>query len=266
MTISIIGCGWLGLPLAQFFIKKGVVVKGSTTTFSKLAILENEGIQPFLIRLSPEMAGREVADFFKTDVIIINIPPKRHLPNIETLYPLQIQSLIQQIKCHHIAKVLFVSSTGVYPNLGRVVTEMDVVDPARTSGKAIVKAEQLLLDATDFQTTILRMAGLIGGTRKAGRFFTGRKNIPKGKAPVNLVHLEDCIGVINAVIEQEQWGEIYNVCADEHPTRADFYRSQAKLQGFETPTFLMDEVANFKVVSNEKVKRDLAYTFKKLWG
>ena len=38
-TISILGCGWLGHPLAKFLISENFIVKGSTTTISKLISL-----------------------------------------------------------------------------------------------------------------------------------------------------------------------------------------------------------------------------------
>ena len=34
--IGIIGCGWLGLPLAKLFLKNGFLVKGSTTSKEKI--------------------------------------------------------------------------------------------------------------------------------------------------------------------------------------------------------------------------------------
>lgn len=45
--ISILGCGWLGLPLAKALIENGFSVKGSTTSTDKLTALENDGITPF---------------------------------------------------------------------------------------------------------------------------------------------------------------------------------------------------------------------------
>ena len=47
--IGIIGCGWLGLPLAKEFVSNNYKVKGSTTTKEKLEILKNEGIDAYLI-------------------------------------------------------------------------------------------------------------------------------------------------------------------------------------------------------------------------
>jgi 3-hydroxyisobutyrate dehydrogenase-like beta-hydroxyacid dehydrogenase len=47
--ISILGCGWLGLPLAKVLVKNGFSVKGSTTTQDKILVLKQLGVDPFLI-------------------------------------------------------------------------------------------------------------------------------------------------------------------------------------------------------------------------
>ena len=44
MQVSILGCGWLGLPLAKALIGEGYTVKGSTTTPAKLNLLKEEGV------------------------------------------------------------------------------------------------------------------------------------------------------------------------------------------------------------------------------
>ena len=261
MTISILGCGWLGFPLAQHLLQKGYTIKGSTTSESKLPILQAEGIASYLIKATPEVEGN--LKFFKSDILILNIPPKRRTPQVEIFHPQQITSIIKAAKKGGITKVIFASSTGVYPNTGGIVTEATPTNPVRNSRIALVKAEQLLLAETTFQTTIVRLAGLVGGDRKAGRFFAGKTNIPNGNARVNMVHRQDCIQIITTIIEQNHWGEIFNVCAAQHPTKADFYTAQAQKQGFATPSFLRNETTDFKIVSNEKVKQVLGYRF--LW-
>jgi UDP-N-acetyl-D-mannosaminuronate dehydrogenase len=57
--ISILGCGWLGLPLAKALLENGFSVNGSTTSVEKLSVLENLGIQPYLIALSPTLSKGE---------------------------------------------------------------------------------------------------------------------------------------------------------------------------------------------------------------
>ncbi len=44
MTVNILGCGWYGLALAKFFVEKGIIVKGSTTSTEKLSTLAQAGM------------------------------------------------------------------------------------------------------------------------------------------------------------------------------------------------------------------------------
>ena len=75
--IAILGCGWLGLPLAKKLISKNFIVRGSTTSKDKISVLKNENIEPFLITLDKEFDEKKLIQFLKNiDVLIINIPPK----------------------------------------------------------------------------------------------------------------------------------------------------------------------------------------------
>ena len=260
-SVSIIGCGWLGYPLALFLKEKDYQVKGSSRNEQKLTQLEADGIQPFKIEVKKTLIGENIVDFFDSKILIINIPPGRRNPNVETDHPLQIKAIVEAAQKGRVEKILFVSSTGVYGNENRIMTEEDVLNPIRTSGKALVKIESYLKSLNQFDISIARMAGLIGGNRKAGRFLAGKTNIPNGDALVNMVHREDCIRVLHEIIRQEKWGEIYNVCADKHPTRKDFYKAQAEKEGFDAPHFAADGGGDYKIISNEKVKRELGYGF-----
>jgi nucleoside-diphosphate-sugar epimerase len=259
--IAILGCGWLGLPLATTLVAEGYTVYGSTTTKEKLGTLSKAGIQPFYILATDTLEGENIGSFFEAPLLILNIPPKRNLPNIETLYPTQVACILKAAHQGKVKNIIFVSSTGVYPDNNQLATESSPVEPSKSNTKGLVIAEQLV-QTSSFNSTILRMAGLIGGSRKAGRFFAGKTDLPEADAPVNLVHLEDAIGVIRAVIEQNYWGEIFNVCADQHPSKKDFYTTQTLREGLELPQFLASSIpSSFKIVSNQKVKEQLGYHF-----
>ena len=261
--ISILGCGWLGLPLGIALSKEGYIVQGSTTSKEKLALIKEKGINAYLLQVKDNIEGDDVASFFEADLIIINIPPGgRRDPDVVQTYPHKIKAILEKIKQSSIKYVLFVSSTGVYGEAKGEVTELSATIPGSNSGQAVLAAENLLAKHSTIETTILRMAGLVGGNRKAGRFLAGKKNIPNGNAPVNLVHLEDCIAVIQEVIRQGAWNQIFNVCADEHPVKSIFYRQQAINQGFEPPSFLDKSGGDAKIISNAKLKRQLDYLFK----
>ena len=72
--ISILGCGWLGLPLAKDLVKNGLLVKCSTTSSSKLAHIEKLGVLPFLMELQPNAIAGDITTFLKgSEILIIDV-------------------------------------------------------------------------------------------------------------------------------------------------------------------------------------------------
>ncbi|WP_105002615.1 hypothetical protein [Tenacibaculum sp. SG-28] len=81
-------------------------------------------------------------------------------------------------------------------------------------------------------------------------------------APVNLIHRDDCIGLIQAILHKNIWGEIINGCADKHPLREKFYRLASKNLGLTPPEFKNTATTAYKKVCNEKSKQYLEYSYK----
>lgn len=265
MNISILGCGWLGLPLAEYLIAKGHSINGSTTTKAKLSKLEKAGITPYLLSLDPELQCSNSCDsFWNADILILNIPPGRGRDNIIDYHLTQIKEVIKQLKESTIKQVIFVSSTSVYPSLSGVVEEKDAIKgkAGRESGNALLQAEALLQNEQAFDTTIVRFGGLYGYDRHPARYLAGRENLGKAKAPVNLIHRDDCIQIITTIIEDEIKGEVFNGVSDGHPPREMYYTAAAKKLGLTPPSFKEDPGKDYKVVSNRKLKNRLNYRFK----
>ncbi|MGB3728278.1 MAG: SDR family oxidoreductase [Thermodesulfobacteriota bacterium] len=260
-TISILGCGWLGLPLAEHLVNSGYKVKGSTRTKKDIPFLESKGIEPSLLVLDPEIHGSNLNNFFDGDILIINFPPERR-EDIVKYHERQAVSLIETIKLSSIKKVVFASSTSVYPDLNREVTEDEMLEPSKPSGKALLQFESLLSSRTEFKTTVLIFAGLIGYDRKPGRFLAGKKEVMNGQAPVNLIHQDDCVNIIHQIIQKNMWGETFNACADLHPTRKEYYIHAANRLGLTPPTFVETNDLSYKIVGNEKLKKKLNYIYK----
>lgn len=76
-----------------------------------------------------------------------------------------------------------------------------------------------------------------------------------------MVPFDDCVEVIKRVIQRNVWNEVLNVCADEHPTRNAFYTKAASELGLELPHFIDGNEGDYKIVSNDKLKRILGYKF-----
>jgi nucleoside-diphosphate-sugar epimerase len=257
-VVSILGCGWLGAPLAKHLLKNGFSVKGSATSTEKCEILERNGIWSTRLILSDTEAIVDDSQFFNCDVLIISIPPRR-IEGIERIFPAQIAQLIPLILKHKIRKVIFISSTSVYPELCQTAREEDELPPDKESGKALLLAENLLNREKDFKTTHLRFGGLIGADRNPARFLM-KSARPVANIPVNLIHQDDCIGIISAIIEQELWGETLNACCPEHPFKRDFYGKAALLSGLPEP-LISDQKEFYKIVDSSKVIRLLSYRF-----
>ncbi len=274
--ISILGCGWLGLPLAKALIEKGFWVKGSTTSTDKLSILENAGIQPFLIALSEDKTEGNLNGFLEnSEILIIDIPPKLRSSGTDPSTALRktfvekIKNIIPQIEKSAVEKVLFVSSTSVYGDTSNAlsVTEDSTLNPETESARQLVIVEELLQSNGNFKTTILRFGGLIGEDRHPIPFLAGKRNLEKPKAPINLIHQVDCIGIILEIIchtePVEVWGETFNAVAPFHPSREEYYTQKAIDLGLELPQFNLESPTFGKTILTTKIETVLGYSFLK---
>ena len=258
-SISILGCGWLGLPFGKHLVEAGYRVKGSTTSRSKVDTLREAGIVPYIIELTPDI-GSDTKDFFDTDVLLINLPP-RNQNGVLDFHEKQLKAVRQAAK-GNVSKVIFISSTAVYPAKNAEVTESDASSSCLSrGGVSLLNMEHLYSKDRSFQTTVIRFGGLYGPGRQPGRFLAGKKDLAGAANPINMIHLDDCIGIIRLLIEKNSWGEAFNASAPSKETRASYYTQAAIELGLEPPTF-SHESAPFKKVSSEKLIRRTGYHFK----
>ena len=258
-TISILGCGWLGTALGKNLMWKGYTVKGSVASAASYNALETTGIGTFHIKVEPESMTVDYSSFFNADVLVISIPPKR-IENIEEIFSKQISQIVQYIQKQKIKKVLFISSTSVYESTNRKVKEGDEGNPEKPSGKALLKAEKMLMNLPGVQTTILRFGGLIGANRNPARFLLKAKEVA-GSSPVNLIHRDDCVQIITELIEKDVWGEVFNACSPGHPTKKEFYSKAAEVSQLPAPEFT-EQKENYKIVVSDKLIQRLNYSFR----
>lgn len=259
-TISILGCGWLGLPLAESLIKDGYAVKGSTTSELKLSLLQSKSIEPFKIVLNPQLIAENAVKFFDCDVLIINIPPLRRDDIIEYHF-LQIESIVKHLLNSACKKVIFISSTSVYGNKNNEVDEDSKTLPDTLPGEALIIVENYLKKNKNIDTTIIRFGGLIGPNRNPAKFALSRDIIDYADTPLNLIHLDDCIGIIKSVLKNEIWNEVINGVCEYHPTRREFYSLSAERLSLPKPEF-KDGKEPHKIVKSKKINSLLSYQFK----
>lgn len=262
--ISIIGCGWLGLPLAKQLCSLGYTIKGSTTSASKLDELKSNGIDPYLISLDNTLINGDVSGFLSgSDTIIINIPPglrkdpkKNHVS--------EIQGLVNHIEQEKITHVLFVSSTSVFEDTNPFTTINDDSTPNGTNVNAqqLIEIEQLLKRNTHFKTTVIRMSGLFDGERHPAKFLSGRIELKNGDAPVNLIHKIDAITAITTVITNHIWNSSFNLAYPDHPTKQSYYTRTCIDLGIPPPHYATQHLSKGKFINTTKMVQLLGYSFK----
>lgn len=225
-SISLLGNGWLGGPLYENLIHQHLSVKVSSRS-SK----EN-------FRVDIDDLDENISLFLDSKILIINIPSK----NVKSF-----TWLIEKIEKSPIQKVLFVSSTSVCRN--------------KNSTNPLYMIEELFKHSCTFETTILRFAGLVGTSRNPANFVKDKKSMENANERVNLIHLDDCIAIINTILKKDVWSETLNACADTHPTKEEFYSYVCKQSNVSAPLFKVTKEPLPPVVSNEKLKRVLSYSF-----
>jgi nucleoside-diphosphate-sugar epimerase len=250
-TYGVIGCGWLGLPIAEKWTNEQKKVHGTTTTEGKIELLKSKRIIPHILKDNIEEEKKEWMK--EIDILLLCIPPS----NLKEKYADFLVDIVKHLKPS--AKTVMISSTSVYGNKNQIAIEEDTLDGTGRNTPFIIAAEKKLSAYAKESITTIRMSGLLGKDRNPAKYMQGR-SISGGNEPVNLIHLQDCIGVIEHIINNNIWGETINASAPKHPTKKDFYVYSAEQLNIEPPTF--NEIKqDSKIVSSDKLVNQYGYQF-----
>ena len=252
-TISILGCGWLGFRLAMKLLHDSShTIKTSTTSKNKISLLKEQGMIPFLINSNDEKTDEHLSDFLTCDILIIAIPPKKgntnYIPFLKKISKHQKTSGIQQI--------IFISSSSIYPQIKKNMTEKEIISDETCDKKIVYEAEQLFCEHT-----ILRCAGLMGYNRVAGKYFAN-KLIDGRYEQVNYVHVDDVISVILCLIKKQILKDIYNLCSPQHPTKEEVYCSNAIKYVFAKPLFKEAKKSKNRLIDGSNITKELGFVYK----
>jgi len=182
--VSILGCGWVGKAL--------------------------QGSLPYDVHcLSRDRVANKKANLYRSDVLIIAIPPGDNY----------LEVLEQTLTCiEKNTQVILLSSISFY------------------NGKALVVEAETLLQSLDEAVTILRLGGLMGYDRIAGKYTAGR--VLTADSRTNYVHRDDVVGIIECIISQDVRGEVFDMVAPIQSSKKTIFTHNAKKFGFAETEFL----------------------------
>jgi nucleoside-diphosphate-sugar epimerase len=273
MRVLIVGCGYVGLPLGAELVRQGHEVFGLRRSGAEE--LKSAGLTPLLADITqPETLTGLPREF--DWVVNCAASGGGSADDYRRLYLQGSRNLIEWLATTPPKKFVYTSSTSVYgQNDGSAVKESSPTEPPAETAKVLVEAEKVLLEAAQvrqFPAVILRVAGIYGPGR--GHWFKqylrGEAKIEgKGERFLNMIHLEDVVGIVIAALKNGRAGEIYNAVDDEPVSQLKFFEWLAGALDKPLPPFVPEDaetnrkrgVTN-KKVSNRRLKMELGYQFK----
>lgn len=258
-TIAVIGCGWLGLPLATKLIQHGYQVIGTTTSPNKLDKLASQGIDAHILDL--DTPDYDTSFLNLCDTLFLNIPPGLR-SNPSGSFLKKLDRFLKKLNVSTINKVVYINSTGLYPSAG-VFDEQISITPDSEKGKELLESETLISNKFP-NTSILRLGGLFGPDRHPSRFVRSAKQL-ENNSTANLIHLDDVVNLSFAVLTHDS-PHIINGVHPHHPDKFSFYKkaheSADKNFPYPAPTEFTERIIDMKsTVSNFKFKHESLYDY-----
>ncbi len=229
-NLGIIGCGWLGRATAKHFLNKQWEVKGTARSKETLEGLAKYSISAFHYELGAPKEKLQ-AFFSDLDLLIISVPPGLRQQS-GTDYLKKLARLGEQIEAGlpKYARVLFVSSTGVYPQSGGPYCETSHWKPDSEKSKNLLEAE-LLITQLPFQTCMIRLAGLVGEDREPLYSLSKKDSLSGGNKAANLIHQQDAARLLYHLGTVKELPGLLNGVFPQTIKKGDFYKKKAlKLQ------------------------------------
>ena len=247
----IIGCGYIGLPLALDLQAKGHEISAWVHSTATAAALVPHGFRRTIIgsvgdagiwanldrdydlgiHCASSSRGGEAAyeEVFHQGALRIS----ENLPN---------------------TRKLFVSSTSVYGQIhGEIVTEESPAEPSTATGKILRAAEKIVLEVG---ATVVRSSGIYGPDRGVlfEKFRKGEAVIEgDGRRWINQIHQRDLVAALVHLIAAGNPGEIYNATDDTPVTYLDYYAWCAEFLRQAMPPFGPVNTQRKRGLTNKRV-------------
>jgi nucleoside-diphosphate-sugar epimerase len=274
MRVLIVGCGFVGLPLAMELIAQGHHVVGIRRSPAGAAAMLSAGVEPFLADISRADFVRPPGRF---DWVIFTAAASRSdaVQGYRAVYVDGLRQVLAQFTAEPPAKIVYTSSTSVYGQQdGSWVKETSPTEPRTATANVLLEAEGLVLATpkAGVPAVVLRVAGIYGADRLPllDRFLKNETRIEgRGARHLNMIHRDDVVSAILAALRNGRAGECYNVVDHEPVTEVHFYTWMAETLGKWMPPSIPAETDPGRVreavdrkVSNRRLTMELGCRLK----
>lgn len=251
MQKLIIGCGYVGLQVAQKWREQGHTVSALTRSESRANEFKKLGIRPIIGDITQPESLKKLPE---TETVLYAVGFDRSAnQSRHEIYVTGLNHALTEIK-GRTQKIIYLSSTSVYgQSAGEWVDETSVCEPQRENGQICLDAEQVFEkqglisaggDRKSPTVVILRLAGIYGPGRllarmeqiKAGEPLQGRPD-----AYLNLIHVTDIVNTILKCDTDIQLESRYLVSDNCPITRQEYYETLAHFLNAPLPQFATEK-------------------------
>lgn len=218
--IVIAGCGFLGEAAAGFFLEAGWRVLGLCATEESAARLADRPFPVAVVDISKPI--RVPAGWESPDVVVHCASSGRGGADAyRAVYRDGLEHLRDAFSPR---RLIFTGSTSVYSQVdGGWVTEDSPAEPDRETGRVLLEAEKIALNAGG---VVARLAGIYGPGRSVllKKFLDGSAVLEAGgNRWINQIHRDDGARALLLLSQHEAAAGIYNVCDDTPTTQREIY-------------------------------------------
>lgn len=224
VTRLVIGCGYLGRPVAALWRAGGSAV--AALTRRNADALRAAGLEPVLGDVTePSSLNLPPAE---TVLYAVGLDRAAGKP-MRDVYVRGLENVLRALP--RTGRFVYISSTSVYgQTAGEWVNEASATEPVEESGKVVLEAEQLLR-AHRPDAIVLRFAGIYGPNRLLRKqpILKGEPLVGDADKWLNLIHVADGATAVLAAAERAAPGSTYNIADGCPVSRRAFYTLLARL-------------------------------------
>jgi nucleoside-diphosphate-sugar epimerase len=225
-NMAILGCGYVGRTLADYWQDQGHFVTGTTTSRNRVAAIAQTVSKAVVVKGNDLNAIHSLLE--GQDTLVVSVAPtgsqEAETATYETTYLETAKNLVIALRdAPNIKQVVYLSSCSVYGDRqGQWVDETADIDPLDLKSQIIYDAEQMILQAANEsqKVCVLRLGGIYGPDRELVNMFGGLAGMVmpgKGDRFINWIHRDDIISAIEFARLNELDG-IYNLVDDSQLT------------------------------------------------
>ncbi len=260
-NIAIIGCGYVGREVAQYWQqKRSFLVTATTTTPERVSALQEIAQRVAVVQGNDSEGLTSVLK--NQDAVLLSVGAKG-VNFYEEAYLQTAQTLISVLKqMPSVQQLIYTGSYSVYGDRnGAWVDEESPVAPANPSGEIMSETEQVLLSAKseNLRVCILRLGGIYGPSRELVKIFgryAGSTRPGNGEDTTNWIHLDDIVSAIEFARDRRLQG-VYNLVDDAHLTSGELLEQIFEKHNLPQVTWDSTQKSNRPYnakVSNQKIK------------